>query len=280
MLQATWLSSAVSTKMRYSSSQPPSMDVWPATAQFIQDLIVNNSSMVNDGSAEVLSNLFKAISMDGSTRSMLEFDELPSFPPVRSTFSTWSSFDYTTERNTNYLRRLSTITGDGSTNSFIVNIVLVFVCIICAGFASGLTQGLLSLDLTEMTIKSRSGTPKEKIYADRLIPIISRHHLLIVTLMLWNVTATEALPIFLSGLVPEYLALIISVILVLFFGEIIPAAILTGQYDIPPQFFVLSRRRTICSYCTSYLIDIKPPFFQRILSVPHLLIIHYEQSTL
>lgn len=46
--------------------------------------------------------------------------------------------------------------------------------------------------------------------------------------MLWNASATEALPIFLDKLVPEYVAIIISVTLVLLFGEIIPASILTG----------------------------------------------------
>ena len=79
-----------------------------------------------------------------------------------------------------------------------------------------------------MEIKARSGTPEEKMYAAKLIPIISHHHLLLVTLMLWNASATEALPIFLTALVPEYLAIIISVTLVLFVGEIIPASILTG----------------------------------------------------
>jgi metal transporter CNNM len=70
-----------------------------------------------------------------------------------------------------------------------------------------------------MTIKLRSGTANEKKNASKVLPIISRHHLLLVTLMLWNASATEALPIFLSGLVPEYLAVIISVTLVLFMGE-------------------------------------------------------------
>ena len=46
-------------------------------------------------------------------------------------------------------------------------------------------QGLLALDHMEMTIKSRSGTDEEKHYASKVIPIISRHHLLLVTLMLW-----------------------------------------------------------------------------------------------
>ena len=79
-----------------------------------------------------------------------------------------------------------------------------------------------------MEIKARSGTEEEKKYSAKLIPIITRHHLLLVTLMLWNASATEALPIFLAALVPEYVAIIISVTLVLFVGEIIPASILTG----------------------------------------------------
>jgi hypothetical protein len=50
-----------------------------------------------------------------------------------------------------------------------------------------------------------------------------------------NASATEALPIFLSGLVDEVVAIILSVTAVLLFGEIIPASILTGWncvYDI------------------------------------------------
>jgi len=89
----------------------------------------------------------------------------------------------------------------------------------------------------EMKIKASSGTPKEKENAAKVLPIISRHHLLLVTLMLWNATATEALPIFLSGLVSEYVAIIISVTLVLLFGEIIPASILTG----PNQLQIAAR---------------------------------------
>ena len=43
-----------------------------------------------------------------------------------------------------------------------------------------------------------------------------------------NASATEALPIFLSGIVDELEAIILSVTAVLLFGEIIPASILTG----------------------------------------------------
>lgn len=79
-----------------------------------------------------------------------------------------------------------------------------------------------------MTIKARSGTADEKRYAAKILPVISNHHLLLVTLMLWNACANEALPLFLNKLVPEFVAIIVSVTLVLFVGEIIPASILTG----------------------------------------------------
>jgi len=42
----------------------------------------------------------------------------------------------------------------------------------------------------------------------------------------------EALPIFLDSIVPSYIAIIISVTCVLFFGEIIPQAICTGPQQL------------------------------------------------
>jgi metal transporter CNNM len=52
-----------------------------------------------------------------------------------------------------------------------------------------------------------------------------------------NALANEALPIFLDKLVPSYIAVILSVTLVLFFGEIIPSAIFTG----PSQLSISSK---------------------------------------
>lgn len=95
-----------------------------------------------------------------------------------------------------------------------------------------------------MKIKSQSGTPKEKEYANKVIPIIKNHHLLLCSLMLWNASSTEALPIFLNKLVPEFVSIIISVTLVLIVGEIIPASILTG-----PQQLKLAAKLTPLVYC-------------------------------
>lgn len=59
----------------------------------------------------------------------------------------------------------------------------------------------------------------------------------LVTLLLMNALANEALPLFLDELVPSYMAVILSVTLVLFFGEIIPSAIFTG----PNQLAISSK---------------------------------------
>lgn len=108
--------------------------------------------------------------------------------------------------------------------------IAVLVCLVCAALASGLTQGLLTIDLMDLMIKQKSGTELEKKQATILLPLLDRHHLLICTLMLWNATSMEILPLYLSNLVPEWVALILSVTLLLLVGEILPSAILTGDY--------------------------------------------------
>jgi hypothetical protein len=50
-----------------------------------------------------------------------------------------------------------------------------------------------------------------------------------VTLLLFNSLANEALPIFLAELVPGYVAVALSVTMILVFGEIIPSAVFTGR---------------------------------------------------
>lgn len=115
-------------------------------------------------------------------------------------------------------------------------IIAVMACLICAGLASGLTQGLLSLDHLELEILKRSGTDVQKKQATVLLPIIEHHHWLLVTLMLWNAAAMETLPIFLDELVPTAVAIILSVTLILMVGEILPASIMTG----PHQLYIVS----------------------------------------
>ena len=111
-----------------------------------------------------------------------------------------------------------------------INLTGAIVCMLMAAMAAGLTLGTASLEALDLRVKERCGTDSEKKYAARLRPLLERspHHQLLVTLLLLNATANEALPIFLDALVPSFMAILISVTVVLFAGEIIPAAIFTG----------------------------------------------------
>lgn len=108
--------------------------------------------------------------------------------------------------------------------------VSVFL-VVFAGLMSGLTLGLMTLDLMDLQILQRGGEEKKSNYAAKIIPLIKRHHLTLVTLLLANAAAMETLPIFLDKLTTPLIAIILSVTAVLLFGEIIPQA-LCARYGI------------------------------------------------
>jgi len=108
------------------------------------------------------------------------------------------------------------------------NGAMALVCVVIAAMAAGLTMGLVSQEILDLRIKEMAGTASEKEQARKVIPLIKDHHRLLVTLLLMNAAANEALPLFLDKIVPGYVAVILSVTLVLFFGEIIPSAIFSG----------------------------------------------------
>ena len=103
---------------------------------------------------------------------------------------------------------------------------------------SGLTVGYLSIDDLFLELRTKNGTQDEKDYAIRVLPILAKRHWLLVTLLLINAMCMEALPIFLHKIVPELFAILISVSLVLLFGEIIPQAYCTGPDQVKIASYV------------------------------------------
>jgi len=139
---------------------------------------------------------------------------------------------------------------------YIKNGLLAATCVTIAALAAGLTMGLLSLDPLMLTIKmTAAATEQERKQATALLPVVQQHHLLLVTLLLLNAMANEALPLFLDALVPSYLAVILSVTLVLFFGEIIPSAVFTG----PSQMRLASRLIPLVKLVMLLLLPISYP---------------------
>ncbi|WIA19107.1 hypothetical protein OEZ85_003755 [Tetradesmus obliquus] len=108
--------------------------------------------------------------------------------------------------------------------TFITNSITL-VCF--AGIMSGLTLGLCSMDLVELEVLKRSGTVREQMYSAAIVPILTNQHFLLVTLLLCNACAMEALPLFLDRLADPVTAILISVTAVLVFGEILPQAVCT-----------------------------------------------------
>ncbi|WIA23214.1 hypothetical protein OEZ86_010102 [Tetradesmus obliquus] len=96
---------------------------------------------------------------------------------------------------------------------------------VLAGLMSGLTLGLMSLDAVELEVLKRSGSSREKQYAAAIAPLIQNTHFLLVTLLLCNACAMEALPLFLDTLTDPATAILVSVTAVLVFGEVLPQAV-------------------------------------------------------
>jgi len=95
---------------------------------------------------------------------------------------------------------------------------------VMAGLMSGLTLGLMSLDSVDLEVLKRSGTSHQKSCAAKIHPVMENPHRLLVTLLVCNAIAAEALPLVLDRLTDPITAVIISVTVVLLFGEIIPQA--------------------------------------------------------
>ncbi|XP_071717161.1 DUF21 domain-containing protein At4g14240-like isoform X2 [Rutidosis leptorrhynchoides] len=110
---------------------------------------------------------------------------------------------------------------------FFVYVGISCFLVIFAGIMSGLTLGLMSLGLVELEILQRSGTPTEKKQAGVIFPVVQKQHQLLVTLLLCNAAAMEALPIYLDKIFNQAVAILLSVTFVLFFGEVIPQAVCT-----------------------------------------------------
>jgi metal transporter CNNM len=68
---------------------------------------------------------------------------------------------------------------------------------------SGLTVGLASIDRLGLEIDAKSD-PVAKKATEKIFPVIDKHHWMLVTLLLCNAAAVEALPLTLDSVVKAY----------------------------------------------------------------------------
>lgn len=69
------------------------------------------------------------------------------------------------------------------------------------------------------------GTPRERLCAETILPIRQSGNRLLCSLLISNVIVNSAISILLDDITTGYVALIISSILIVIFGEILPQAI-------------------------------------------------------
>ncbi|XP_063818015.1 metal transporter CNNM2 isoform X2 [Pseudophryne corroboree] len=105
--------------------------------------------------------------------------------------------------------------------------VIVIALLLClSGMFSGLNLGLMALDPMELRIVQNCGTDKEKNYAKRIEPVRRQGNYLLCSLLLGNVLVNTTLTILLDDIAGSGLvAVVVSTIGIVIFGEIVPQAI-------------------------------------------------------
>ncbi|KAI0717180.1 hypothetical protein C8T65DRAFT_641640 [Cerioporus squamosus] len=111
---------------------------------------------------------------------------------------------------------------------FIGFAIAIPVLVLLSGLFAGLTLGYMSLDETQLHVLSISGTPKQRKYAEKIIPIRKNGHLLLISLLLANMIVNEALPIISEPVLGGgVVSVVISTVLIVIFSEIIPQSLCT-----------------------------------------------------
>jgi metal transporter CNNM len=130
------------------------------------------------------------------------------------------------------------------------------LCLFIASICAGLILGILSLDELYLHIKARAAeSSDEQKYAKILLPLVQQRHLVLVSLLLLNFAADETLPLFLDRMFPSWMAIIMSVVLVVFVSEIIPSAVFIG----PNQLRLAALVSPFCKFAICLMYPISCP---------------------
>jgi metal transporter CNNM len=104
-------------------------------------------------------------------------------------------------------------------------IIIIIILLSFSALFSGLTLGLMSLDITGLEIVMAGDDPKLAEYAKIIYPVRKSGNLLLCTLLLGNVAVNSLLSIFMGEVAGGTVGFLVSTILITVFGEILPQAL-------------------------------------------------------
>ena len=105
-----------------------------------------------------------------------------------------------------------------------VNIIIAVFLLLLSGLFSGLTLGLMSLDMVSLEILAEGGDDEEKAYAKKIMPIRAKGNLLLCTLLLGNTMVNALIAILMADLTDGLVGLAASTLSIVICGEIVPQA--------------------------------------------------------
>jgi metal transporter CNNM len=124
-----------------------------------------------------------------------------------------------------------------------VLIILVFISL--SAVCSGLNLSLMSLELSDLTRKAKLGDRR----AIRVLPLRRNAHLSLASILLTNVAVISTTSLFLDHLLGGLVAGVLSTLLIVIFGEIIPQAYFVARaLTLTSLFAPLLRAMIIITY--------------------------------
>jgi len=103
----------------------------------------------------------------------------------------------------------------------LLNIIITLILVVLSALFSGMTLGLMSLNVHALKRKVHLGN----LDAIKIYPLRKQGNQLLCTLLLGNVTVNAVLSVFLGSITVGVVAVVVSTVLIVLFGEIIPQAI-------------------------------------------------------
>ena len=107
----------------------------------------------------------------------------------------------------------------------VFDVVGTIFLLMASAMFSGLTLGVMGLDVGQLELKITAGTPEEKMQAEKILPIRRRGNLLLCTLLLGNTCVNAGIAILSASMVSGVVGSLVGPAFILIFGEIIPQSI-------------------------------------------------------